>query len=175
MQINYKRATYIFATIAAVLALSLLATFSVLAGNINSSAPPGPASSYTLADIYNRLNAGTDGAQSAFATPVAGPGSTMYDLNTIMAAAPALDNTNGATTTHVLAGQTFWGLTSSQWATQTGSIVNNGAGVTIVPTTTDQSVAAGYWSSANTVQGDADLDQWNIRHGATIFGVTGKC
>lgn len=118
MKINYKRTTYI---LAAVLALSLLFTLSVLAGNINSSATPDATNSYTLADIYNRLNAGTDGTQSTFTEPAAGPGSTMNDLNTIMSIAPAIDNTNGAVAADVAAGKTFWDLTSGEWGEQTGT------------------------------------------------------
>jgi len=118
MQINYKRTTYI---LTAVLALSLLVTVSVLAGSITSNAAPDATNSYTLADIYNRLNAGTDGTQSTFTEPTAGPGSTMNDLNTIMAAAPTQDNANGATIADVVNGQTFWGLTDGQWGMQTGT------------------------------------------------------
>lgn len=122
MQINYKRTTYI---LAAVLALSLLVTFSVLAGNINSSAAPGATNSYTLADIYNRLNAGTAGTQSTFTEPTTGPGSTMNDLNAIMAAAPAVDDTDGATAADVASGKTFWGLTSAAgWGEQTGTLTS---------------------------------------------------
>ncbi|MCP4289124.1 MAG: DUF1566 domain-containing protein, partial [Gammaproteobacteria bacterium] len=46
----------------------------------------------------------------------------MHSINDIMGKAPALDNTNGAATTHVLAGQTFWGLTSGEWGVQTGML-----------------------------------------------------
>ena len=49
----------------------------------------------------------------------------MHTLNEIMTVAPALDNTNGATTTQVISGTTFWGLNaaSGQWGLQTGSLV----------------------------------------------------
>ena len=122
MQINHKRTTY---SIAIVLAHSLLVTSSVLAGNIDSGAAPGATSSYTLSDIYNRLDAGTAGAQSTFTEPAAGPGSTMNTLNDIMGKAPAVDNTNGATADQVKEGTTFWGLnvTSGEWGLQTGTLV----------------------------------------------------
>lgn len=45
----------------------------------------------------------------------------MADLNTIMTAAPAVDDANGATTADVASGQTFWGLASGQWGVQTGT------------------------------------------------------
>ena len=49
---------------------------------------------------------------------------------------------------------------------------NNGA-VTIAPTTTDQSIAAGYHNGSGTVQGDPDLAAGNIKRGVTLFGVAG--
>jgi hypothetical protein len=45
----------------------------VLAGNLGSSTMPSTTFSYTLADLYNRLNTGTSGTQSAFTEPVNGP------------------------------------------------------------------------------------------------------
>jgi hypothetical protein len=85
--------------------------------------PDDPASeSYTLGDIYDRLNDGTQGAQSAFTEPASGPGTgTMHTLNQIMAIAPQIDATHGATQTHVLGGKTVWGLTSGQWGVITGT------------------------------------------------------
>ena len=120
MRIKIKAQTVTYAAVA-VAALSLLVTFSVLAGNIDSSAAPGSTSSYTLADLYNRLNAGTAGSQSTFTEPTSGPGGTMNDLNTIMAAAPALDAVNGAVAADVASSKTFWGLTSGAWGLQTGT------------------------------------------------------
>jgi hypothetical protein len=174
MKPDYKRTTYISLAVAV---LSLLVTGAVLAGNMDSPGAPTAAGSqmYTLEQIHDRLTTGAeDTKMTTFTEPGSGPGSTMNTLDEIMAAAPALDNTNGATGTHVLAGQTFWGLTASQWATQTGTMPNNGAGSTIVPTTTDQSVAAGYWPSANMVQGDSDLVAGNIAQGVNLFGVDGS-
>ena len=145
----------------------------VLAGNPNPSNPPASTESYTLEDIYNRLNAGTAGTQSTFTEPATAPGTgTMHTLNDIMAKAPALDNTNGATSGYVLNGKTAWGLTSDQWAVFTGTMPNNGA-VTVVPTTTDQSIAAGYHNGSGVVQGDADLVAGNIKQGVNLFGVVG--
>jgi hypothetical protein len=173
MKINYKYTTIILS----VLVITLTSVVAALAGNTDSPGGPTDAGSqmYTLKQIYDRLTTGAAATKmTTFTEPSSGPGSTMRTLDEIMAAAPALDNTNGATTTNVLAGQTFWGLTASQWATQTGTMPNNGAGSTIVPTTTNQSVAAGYWSSANTVEGDSDLVAGNIVSGTTIFGVEGS-
>ena len=155
--------------------VNLILGWKVYAGSPDSPGPPESTSSYTLADLYNRLSAGTTGSQSTFTEPSTAPGTgTMHTLNEIMAVAPVLDNTNGATSTYVLNGQTYWGLTSGEWGTSTGTMANNGAGSTIVPTITNQSVAAGYWSSANTVAGDSDLVAGNIKSGIDLFGVNGS-
>ena len=122
MRIKTKAQTVTYIAIA-VAALSLLVTFSVLAGNIDSPDVPGATNSYDLADIFYRLLNGSTGSQSNFTEPVNGPGSTMADLNAIMAQAPAVDNTNGAGVAHVASGKTFWGLTSGAWGLQTGTAV----------------------------------------------------
>ena len=154
----------------------LLSTAVVFAGNLNPGVGPGDPGSqmYTLQQIYDRLVSGAAGTKmTAFTEPAAGPtAGTMRTLDEIMAAAPALDATNGATVTQVLAGRTFWGLTASQWATRTGTMANNGA-VTIVPTTTVQSIAAGYHNGSGTVAGDSDLAAGNIKSGVELFGVAG--
>jgi hypothetical protein len=95
---------------------------SAAPGTLDSPAPPGSTSSYGLEDIYNRLNDGTAGTQSTFTEPTSGPTvGTGHTLNEIVAAAPQVDDTNGATQAHVLGGKTFWGLTSGQWGPMTGS------------------------------------------------------
>ena len=107
-------------------------------GTLDSSAAPGSTNSYTLEDIYNRLNAGTAGSQSTFTEPAAGPGTgTMHTLNEIMAKAPAADNTDGAGLRDVQAGKTYWGLTSGNWGQQTGK----GTGVPVTGQT-------GCWNSS---------------------------
>ena len=107
----------------------LILAFS--AGRLSAGAPDSPgapdsdlAKMYTLEDIYNRLRNGASGAQKKFTEPSTAPGiGTMHTLNDIMGAAPSVDNTNGATTTNVLNGKTFWGLnvTAGQWGLQTGT------------------------------------------------------
>lgn len=114
--------------LATVLLLALVAVWPVLAGNTNSPGVPGSTSSYTLQDIYARLTSGTAGSQSTFTEPATGPGSTMADLNTIMAAAPAVDATNGAAAADVASGKTFWGLLpGGGWGPQTGTAASAGA------------------------------------------------
>jgi hypothetical protein len=148
-------------------------------GDLN--APDGPAGAasamYTLEDLYNRLNAGTAGTKrsGSFAEPSSGPtAGTGHTIDDIMGKAPASDPTNGAVAANVLAGKTFWGLTTGGgWGLTTGQMTNNGAGTTITPGTTNRTIPAGYWSSVNTVSGDADLTAGNIKSGVDIFGVTG--
>jgi hypothetical protein len=146
-----------------------------LAGNLNPSVGPAEAGSqmYTLEQIYDRLASGAAATKmDTFTEPTSGPGSTMHTLNEIMAKAP-VTHTNGATPTHVLTGTTFWGLHSSAWGTQTGTMADNGA-VTIAPTTTQQTIAAGYHDGSGYVVGDTDLVSGNIKSGVTIFEVTGE-
>jgi len=78
--------------------------------------------------------------------------------------------TGDAVAADVLTGKTFSNGTSSGIA---GAMANNGA-VTIMPGTTDQTIAAGYHNGLGTVSGDADLVAGNIVSGKTIFGVSGS-
>ncbi|WP_069472838.1 Lcl C-terminal domain-containing protein [Candidatus Marithrix sp. Canyon 246] len=97
---------------------------SLLAGDINSLAGPSDASSamYTIEDIYNRLNDGTEGVKrSAFAESTAVPASTGKTLDEVMSKAPAKDNTNGAEPSDVATGKTYWGLTDANWGLKTGT------------------------------------------------------
>jgi hypothetical protein len=91
-------------------------------GTLDAPGSPEETFSYTLADIYNRLNDGTQGARGAFTEPGAGPTvGTGHTLDEVMAIAPAVDDTNGATQADVLAGKTAWGLTSGEWGPITGT------------------------------------------------------
>ena len=105
----------------------------VLAGNPDSPDVPGNTQSFTLEDIWNRLDSGAAGAQSTFTEPGVAPGTgTMHTLNEIMAKAPARDDANGATTGEVENGKTFWGLNvaGGEWGLQTGTAAaGGGAGV----------------------------------------------
>ncbi|MCP4701072.1 MAG: hypothetical protein GY862_30095, partial [Gammaproteobacteria bacterium] len=91
-------------------------------GGTHPNNPPATTSSYTLDDIWLRLNDGTAGAPSVFGAggePGAGPGTaTGHDLNAVMAEAPVVDNTNGAIPSDVANGKTFWGLNAGdgEWA-----------------------------------------------------------
>jgi hypothetical protein len=108
----------------------LLATSGIaLAGQLSPGVGPDGAGSqmFTLEQIYQRLSSGAAGTKmTAFSEPASGPGTgTMHTLDEIMASAPALDASNGATMTDVASGKTFWGLTAGQWGLQTGSVVTS--------------------------------------------------
>ena len=92
------------------------------AGNLDSPSPPNATSSYTLENLYNRLDSGAPGTQSTFTEPAAGPTTgTMHTINEIMARAPAADEDSGATDGDVSAGKTYWGLTNGEWGVRTGT------------------------------------------------------
>lgn len=74
-----------------------------------------------------------------------------------------------ATASDLLSGKTA----STDVGQITGTMVNNGAGGTVTPGTSNQTKAAGYYSSAITITGDADLTAANIKSGVNIFGVVG--
>jgi hypothetical protein len=119
------RSKYILIAVVLITLAFGLGRLSAAPGTLDSPGDPfsDAAKMYTLEDIYNRLNDGTEGAQSTFTEPAAGPGTgTMHDLNEIMAKAPVIDNTSGATETNVLDGKTFWGLTGGQWGPQAGTM-----------------------------------------------------
>lgn len=110
--------------------LALLLSGAVYAGDPDSAAAPNATSSYTLEDLYNRLDTGTDGAQSTFTEPAAGPAAgTMHTVNEVMGKAPEKDNTDGAVAADVANGKTFWGLNegAGQWGPQTGTAAGGGA------------------------------------------------
>jgi hypothetical protein len=125
------------------------ATALAATGMTDSPAAPSSTNSYTLENIYQRLHSGTAGSQSAFTEPSVAPGTgTMHDLNTLMAIAPALDNTNGAIAAEVPSGKTFWGLTNGEWGLQTGTqlprFTDNGDG-----TVTDNNTGILWLKNAN--------------------------
>ena len=98
-------------------------------GPMDPPAPPGSTSSYTLAQVYDRLNTGAmDAPHSGFTEPASGPGpGTMQTLDEIMAQAPVADNANGATAADVKEGRTFWGLrTDGTWGNTTGTLAFRG-------------------------------------------------
>ena len=92
------------------------------AGPLDPTAGPTSTNAYTLDQLWNRLSTGAAGTPSTFTEPSSGPGtSTMHTLDDIMAVAPAVDDTNGASAAEVVSGKTFWGLTTGGWGVKTGT------------------------------------------------------
>lgn len=75
-----------------------------------------------------------------------------------------------ATVSDVLSGKTFTNNTAS---TLTGTMTNGGS-KTITPSTSNQTLPAGYYSKIS-VKGDSNLVAANIKSGSSIFGITGTC
>ena len=157
------------------IALILTLPGGVWAGTPDSTAPPDSTLSLNLEDLYLRLTLGANGTSRFFTEPTTAPGTgTMYTIDEIMGVAPTADNTNGAALGDVILGKTYWGLRSDgAWGTQIGTMPDNGA-VSIMPQTSDQTIAAGYHNGSGTVAGDADLVPNNIRSGVNIFGIAGS-
>jgi len=97
---------------------------AAFAGSLDAPSAPGSTNSYTLDAIWNRLNDGTDGAQSTFTEPGATPAATGHTINDVMTKAPVKDDTNGAAPADVLLNKTFWGLTSGAWGLKTGTALS---------------------------------------------------
>jgi len=93
MSINHKIITFIhrLLKVAAPLPIVLIAVVTSTAGGVyagsgttDSSAAPNATTSYTLEDIYQRINTGTHATQSTFTEPSVAPGTgTMHTLNDI--------------------------------------------------------------------------------------------
>ena len=163
------RSRYVLIAVVLVILAFGVERLSAATGTTDSPAAPGATNSYTLQDIYNRLDTGAAGAQSTFTEPAAGPGTgTMHDLNEIMAKSPAKDDTSGATTVDVAAGKKFWGLTGGQWGLQTGNLATQ----TVDNSTVNQ--AAGYYNAFDLSAVDTDLASGNIRSTVSIYGVAGN-
>lgn len=169
------RKKYILSGLGGIVAGVLLTTaVVVLAGSPGGPGQiPADTLSYTLADVYNRLQTGASGAQMGFTEPSVAPGvGTGHTLNEVMYIAPEKDDTDGAAPGDVLGGRVYWGLTSGDWGPSIGTMANRGA-VTIVPTTTQQAIPQGYHDGDGAVEGDADLVANHIKAGVTLFGVEG--
>jgi len=78
-----RQISLIVATLVVAL-LALVTALTVLAGSTDSPAVPGATNSYTLEDIYNRVNDGTTVISGTFQEPSSGPPTgTMHTLNEI--------------------------------------------------------------------------------------------
>jgi len=90
-------------------------------------------------------------------------GTTIFGVTGI-----AVIASGSATDAQVLTGVSY----SNASGASTGAMPDNGA-ATVMPGTSDQTIAAGYHNGSGTVVGDAALVANNIKDGTTIFGVTG--
>ena len=157
---------------------AILATLSISASAGSLTPPAGPelpaSAMYGLSDLYHRLHSGAAGQlrSGPFVGPTAGPAATGFSLNQIMAVAPTLDNTNGATAAQVLQGRRFWGLRGDGWGAISGTMVNQAAR-SFTPSAQEQTIPAGFYDGSGKVLGDGDLTAGNIRKDVTVFGVTG--
>jgi len=79
--------------------------------------------------------------------------------------------TGDAVAANVLSGTTF--SSASAGIAASGTMPDNGA-ATYTPTTSSQTIAAGYHNGSGYVAGDAGLVSANIKSGASIFGVAGN-
>lgn len=70
-----------------IILLSILFLSEIYAGDLDSPDYPNSTSSYTLEDIYNRLNGDTTSSPSTFTEPSLAPGSTGHTLTEIYDAA----------------------------------------------------------------------------------------
>ena len=147
----------------------MASAISISAGSLNSPGEPNATSSYTLEDIYNRLDIGTAGTPSAFTEPAVGMTGVMHTISDIMGKAPVVNNTSGAAITDVKLGKTFWGLTSGAgaWGPLTGAIT------TQTLSNTFDAVAAGYYEATTLHEVDADLSTDNIKKDVNIFCIVG--
>ncbi len=126
----------------------LLATAGIVwAGSLNPPVGPGGTQSqmFTLQQIYDRLNSGTNPTKmAAFTEPGSGPGTaTMPTLDDIMAVAPAPDPNHAAGVADVTAGQTFWSLSQGTWGLRTGTRSGVGEGIGVPKTGQHESDADG--------------------------------
>ncbi|OQW91573.1 MAG: hypothetical protein BWK78_04255 [Thiotrichaceae bacterium IS1] len=119
--------------------------------------------------IPNGLYLGSETATANDADLIASNIKNGIDLFGVLGTYNPLIATGNATVAQVLSGQTFSNSSSSGL---TGTMPNLGA-VTITPSTTPQTIAAGYHDGSGTVVGDADLTVANIKSGINLFGVVG--
>ncbi|QTA81996.1 Uncharacterized protein dnl_43570 [Desulfonema limicola] len=146
---------------------------NAFAGDLEPVAGPAETNSYSMEDIYNRLDTGADGEQKIFTGPTAGPGPTGHTIDQLMEKMPAKDTENGAAAADVLKGKTFWGL-GETWGTQPGTMDSHTgeAAKIYTPGAEDKPIDKGF-HDGSIVKGDENLVPGNIGLGVSIFGIAG--
>ena len=143
------------------------------AGPLDPTAGPTNTNAYTLDQLWNRLSAGAAGTPSAFTEPSSGPDTgTMHTLDEIMALAPVVDDTNGASAAEVAGGKTFWGLTTGGWGVNSGTAAV-GSNISGANGSLTFAIPNGFYTGKTATAQDPALAAGNIREGANIFGVAG--
>ena len=104
---------------------------------------------------------------TAIRAPIVAKGGIAFQELRVMEIAGPLGN---ATTADVLDGKTF----SSDTGTGLTGVMPNREGMNYTPTTTDQTIVAGYYNGSGKAEGDSDLVSSNIISGVNIFGVAGS-
>ena len=106
--------------------LILSSSFALAGDNTNPSQGPRNTKSYTLEDIYKRLETGEAGNQTTFTNPKQGPEQPVgHTLNEIMEKAPEV-NLDAAKPEDVAQGKKYWGLTKGNWGLKTGTGMGGG-------------------------------------------------
>jgi len=97
---------------------------SAFAGSIVPSDAPGSHKTYSLQDIYNRVDSGTAGVKQFSHYPDYVPGSLpkKYTINDVMEKAPeAITSPMAAEDGDVVVGKYYWGLNSQSWGRRSGT------------------------------------------------------
>ncbi|MHA7580107.1 tail fiber protein [Paenibacillus vandeheii] len=98
--------------------------------------------------------------------------STSESWNSLIAQmAGVIRATGNATASQVLSDATFSNASANGL---TGTMPNRGPGGTVIPGTTDQVKASGYYSSPITVKGETNLIPANIKNGVMVNSVVGN-
>jgi len=96
----------------------------------------------------------------------------MHTLDEIMALAPVVDDTTGASAAEVAGGKTFWGLTTGGWGVSSGTAAV-GSNISGANGSLTFAIPNGFYTGKTATAQDPALMAGNIREGATIFGVAG--
>lgn len=123
---------------------------------------------YNSSGAYYTISATPNGSVTAPST-ISGTSATVSTgTNTL-----TLTKTVSVTPSVTTAGYISSGTAGNSSVSLTASVTTKAA-ATITPGTTDQTIASGtYLTGTQTIAGDADLTEANIKSGANIFGVAG--